>query len=648
MNLPADDTRLKQALEHANLPALVPALVQLTGDMSLLERFAPPSSPMMGAVDGNFSPEDQAVIRALAFDVLRAYRDGDGKLPALPSDETLQALMNWCAGEPLPAHYIPLAIEEAALSNRDPRRFEWNRRPAPEALAKFHVLIIGAGFGGICAAVRLGQAGIPYTIFEKNDSVGGTWYENRYPDLRVDVPNHFYSFSFRPNPDWSDYFSRGPEIEAYARGCAREYGVLERTRFGTEVLSAQYDDAAALWRVQVRGRDGREETIVANAVISAVGMLNRPKWPDIEGLDTFEGAIFHSSRWRPDVDLSGKRVGVIGTGASAVQFVPRVAEKAASLTIFQRSSHWVSFNASYRATIHDDFKWLLRHVPFYHNWYRFLLFWAGSDRAYPVFRIDPDWKDPDRSTSQANEFFRQFATQYIHDQLGGDPGLIAKCVPDYPPLGKRPLLDNGWYATLKRENVELVTAGIRRITPKGIETLDGRSIDLDVLVLSTGFHAGKFLWPMQVVGRGGVRLEDRWEGGENPRAHLGITMPDFPNLFCLYGPNTNPVVGSVIYMLECQTTYIMECLRAMLENGHRSLDCRREVHDAYNARLDAEMEQMVWRHPKVHSYYNNAKGRVITNMPWTMYDYWSMTRKPDLGDYHIDLTSTSPRSRLPG
>ena len=180
-----------------------------------------------------------------------------------------------------------------------------------------------------------------------------------------------------------------------------------------------------------------------------------------------------------------------------------------------------------------------------------------------------------------------------------------------------------------------MTAGIRRITPAGIETLDGRSIDLDVLVFSTGFHAGKFLWPMQVVGRGGVRLEDRWEGGENPRAHLGITMPDFPNLFCLYGPNTNPVVGSVIYMLECQTTYIMGCLRAMLENGYRSLDCRKEAHDAYNARLDAEMEHMVWRHPRAQSYYNNRSGRVITNVPWTMYDYWNMTRKPDLDDFHI-------------
>jgi 4-hydroxyacetophenone monooxygenase len=502
-------------------------------------------------------------------------------------------------------------------------------------LEGFRVAVIGAGFGGVLAGIRLGQAGIPYTIFEKNDSVGGTWYENTYPDLRVDVPNHFYSYSFRPNPNWSDYFSRGPEIEAYLEACARETGVRECVRFGTEVTRVDWDEATSRWHLALRGRDGREEVFAANAVISAVGMLNRPKLPEIEGLETFAGPSFHSARWRHDVALANRRVGVIGTGASAVQFVPRIAEQVAQLTIFQRAAHWISFNASYRATIHDSFKWCLRHLPYHHNWYRFLLFWTGSDRAYPVFRIDPKWKDPERSTSRANDYFRQSAIEYMREQLGGDSALLAKCVPDYPPLGKRPLLDNGWYAALRRPNVELVTEGIRRITRAGIETQDGREVPLDVLVLATGFHAGHFLWPMQIAGRGGVRLEGRWEGGENPRAHLGITVPDFPNFFCLYGPNTNPVVGSVIYMLECQVGYVMGCLRAMLENRWRSLDCRPEIHDAYNARLDAEMEHMVWRHPRVHSYYNNRSGRVITNVPWTMYDYWKLTRSPDLADFRV-------------
>lgn len=644
MTIPADDATLRHNLESANLPALLPAIVQLTGDASLLSRFSPPSPGMMGAVDGDFSREDQAAIRALAFDALRAYRDGDGSTPPLPSDSQLHEMMNWCAGEPLPESYVPLAIEEAALSDPDPRRFEWLRPPDPERLAAFRVAIIGAGFGGICAAVRLEQAGIPYTILEKNDAVGGTWYENSYPDLRVDVPNHFYSYSFEPNPDWTDYFSRRDELEAYIAGCARKHGVVDRVRFRTEVIEAAYDESSALWNVRIRDSAGGEETIQANAVISAVGMLNRPQTPDIPGLDCFEGASFHSSHWDHDLDLTGKRVGVIGTGASAMQFVPRVAEKAASLTVYQRAAHWVSYNVSYRASISEEFRWLLRHVPYYHSWYRFLLFWVGSDRVYPVFRIDPEWTDPESSTSLANDLFRQGAIEYIKTELEGDGELMEKCIPDYPPLGKRPLLDNGWYRTLRRENVSLVTEGIREITPLGVVTEDGVQHEFDVLVLATGFHAGKFLWPMKITGRNGVVLEDRWGGGEDPRAYLGITIPEFPNLFCLYGPNTNPVVGSVIFMHECQTSYIMGCLREMIENGHASLECRQQAHDDYNERLDAELEQMVWRHPKVKSYYNNSQGRVITNVPWTMYDYWAMTRTPDLSDYHVAGDSQARRA----
>jgi 4-hydroxyacetophenone monooxygenase len=635
MIIPADDETLARALEHANLPALLPAIVQLTGDRSLLKRFRPPSAPMMGAVDGDLSPEDASEIRAIALEALKRHRESGASLPPLPSDEELHEMMNWCAGERLPPEYVPLAIEEAALNDRDPRHFEWHARPDPTLLGSFHVLIIGAGFGGICAALRLEQAGIPYTVCEKNDVVGGTWYENAYPDLRVDVPNHFYSYSFEPNPDWSDFFSRRDEIEAYAVACARKHGVEQKVRFRTEVVSAKYDESRSLWRARIRSEDGREEVLEANAVISAVGMLNRPQIPSIQGLDSFEGTCFHSSRWPRDLDVDGKRVGVIGTGASAVQFVPPTAPDCAKMTIFQRAPHWVSYNAGYHRTVSDEFKWLLRHVPFYQSWYRFLLFWSGSDRVFPVFRIDPEWNEPERSTSIANDMFRQAATQYIEEQLEGDAELIEKCTPDYPPLGKRPLLDNGWYRTLRRDNVELVTEGIREILPDGVVTVDGEKHALDVLVLATGFHAGRFLWPMQIEGRGGVLLEERWEGGENPRAYLGITMPDFPNFFCLYGPNTNPVVGSVIFMLECQTTYIMGCLREMLEKGHRSFECRQDVHDAYNERLDAELEKMVWRHPRVRSYYNNRAGRVITNVPWTMHDYWAMTRDPDFTDYRV-------------
>jgi 4-hydroxyacetophenone monooxygenase len=635
VSIPADDATLAEYLESANLPALLPSIVQWTGDGSLLQRFPPPSPGVMGAMEGGFAPEDQAAIRAVALEALEAYFDGDGSLPPPPSHERLHDMMNWCAGEPVPSEYVPLAIEEAALVDPDPRRFAWRQRPDPAVLRDFHVLVIGAGFGGVCAAVRLEQAGIPYTICEKNDAVGGTWYENSYPDLRVDVPNHFYSYSFEPNPDWPDYYSRRDELEGYIGACARKHGIQRRVRFGTEVVSAEYEESSASWHVRVRREDGSEEVLHANAVISAVGMLNRPHIPSIDGLDSFGGPCFHSSRWQHEIDFEGKRVGVIGTGASAMQFAPVLASKVSKLTIFQRAAHWALPNPSYHSTVSEGFRWLLRHVPYYHSWYRFLLFWSGGDRVYPAFRIDPDWDDPENSTGPANAAFRMGAIEYMTDQLGGDAELMRKCLPDYPPMGKRPLLDNGWYRTLVRDNVELVTQKIRAVSSHAVITAGGAKHPLDVLVLATGFHAGRFLWPMQITGRGGVSLQDRWEEGENPRAHLGIAMPDFPNLFCMYGPNTNPVVGSVIFMLECQTQYIMGCLRALLESGHRSLECRKEVHDEYNERLDAELEKMVWRHPRVRSYYNNSAGRVITNVPWTMYEYWKMTRVPELGEYRV-------------
>jgi 4-hydroxyacetophenone monooxygenase len=268
MSIPAADEALKAFLEHANLPALLPAIVQLTGDATLLERFRAPVSPMMGAVDGDFSVEEQAEIRKVAFDALVAHRDGDGSFPAFPGEETLVKMMNWCAGETLPPEYVPLAIEEAALAEKDPRRFEWADQPDASALENFHVVVIGAGFGGVCAGIRLGQAGISYTICEKNESVGGTWHENSYPDLRVDVPNHFYSYSFEHNPDWSDYFSRRDELKAYIEGVSKKHGVDGNLRLNTEVLRADYDEAQAKWKVRIKGANGQEEVLEANAVVS--------------------------------------------------------------------------------------------------------------------------------------------------------------------------------------------------------------------------------------------------------------------------------------------------------------------------------------------------------------------------------------------
>jgi 4-hydroxyacetophenone monooxygenase len=489
---------------------------------------------------------------------------------------------------------------------------------------------------GLLAGIRLGEAGLPYTVIEKNADVGGTWYENRYPGCRVDVGNHFYCYSFEPNSEWSEFFARQPELQAYFERCLDKYGVREHVRFETEAVSATWHEPSGCWRVRVRGRDGREEVLEARAVISAVGQLNRPKLPDIPGLDSFAGPAMHSARWQDDVDLRGKRVAVIGTGASAFQIVPTIAPECAQLTVFQRSAPWMFANPSYHDAVRSGVRWALEHLPFYGRWYRFLLFWPGCDGGMEAMRLDPAWPHQERSSCQLNDVTRTLFTQYLEQQVGDDPELLEKVVPDYVCLGKRTLQDNGsWLAALKRENVALVTDEITGIVPDGVVTEDGRQRPFDVLVFATGFHANRFLWPMQITGRDGVKLAELW--GDEPRAHLGITVPGFPNLFCIYGPGTNLAHGgSLIFHSECQVRYILGCIEVLLADHHRAIECRQDAADDYDARLQSALSRMVWSHPSIESsWYRNASGRVTVLSPWRLVDYWSWTKQPDLAHFEL-------------
>ena len=611
-----------RALEDANLAVLVSAIAHLTGDASWLDRWDADTFFRLRN-PARMDDATAAEIRAAAAAVLAA-EPRIGATTTSPSPELIIRIATFCAGEPVDPEYAPLIAAESDFDGTDPRRFAWPEGASVNPAASLRVAIIGAGLGGVGMGIRLGQAGVPYTIYEKNGGLGGTWWENDYPDLRVDVPNLFYSYSFAPNADWPDHYSRRAELQSYIERTANEYGVTEHVQFETEVLAAEYDTDTARWTVRVRHGDDVVETEY-HAVISAVGMLNRPIVPDFEGLESFAGTKFHSSHWPVDLDLTGTRVGVIGTGASSVQLVPAIAPAVAHLSVFQRSRHWMMPNPFYLRAMTDGERWVMANVPYYAGWYRFLEFWNASDRMYSAFRVDPGWETTEQSISAPNEKLRILMTNSMRAQLEGDDDLFARLLPDYPPLGKRILQDGGWYAALRRDNVDLVTEPIERIVPEGVRTRDGVTHELDVLVLATGFHARKFLWPMEIRGPRGA-LQEQW--GDEPRAYLGITVPGFPNLFCLYGPNTNPVVGSVIFMLECQIDYVIRCLGLLAACGSAAMDCRQDVHDEYNARVDAEHEQMVWRHPRVHSYYNNDDGRVVTNAPWRLLDYWRMTREP--------------------
>lgn len=355
----------------------------------------------------------------------------------------------------------------------------------------------------------------------------------------------------------------------------------------------------------------------------------------MKGRETFKGKSFHSSAWDHSVDLKGKRVAVIGTGASAFQFVPAIAGDVGSMVVFQRTPPWLGPTPDYHESVGEGQKWLLKTVPFYAQWYRFWLFWMLTDGIYPMVQSDPAWNGPN-SVSAANDMLREMLTVCLKAQTGEDEAFFRKCLPTYPPGGKRSVRDNGvWIAALRRPNVELVTDPIAEITPNGIKTKDGKEYAVDVIIYGTGFQASNFLSPMKFKGRGGVDLHEQWDG--DPRAYLGITLPNFPNLFVMYGPNTNIVVnGSIIFFSECEIHYIMGCIELLLRDGYAAMEPKRDVHDVFNETIDAGNAQMAWGSDQVNSWYKNAKGRVTQNWPFPLVDYWNRTRAPNPADFEFE------------
>jgi 4-hydroxyacetophenone monooxygenase len=628
----AGEAWLADAIELANIPILLPVLVQLTGDERWLA--APYLPDRNRGLDDNPSgglpQEIQAEIRAAALHAILAWRAGAPVALPQPQPELMVRMLSVVMGEEIPPEYGPMLADEAVIAT-DPRIEEPVTVPPG-----FRVLIVGAGVSGLTMGLKLGQMGIPYTIVEKNAEVGGTWYENRYPGAGVDTPSALYSFSFSQDHQWSKFFALRDELYGYLKETFERTGVLSAVQLQTEVTSATYDEAEQSWAVTARGPDGATEELTANVLITAVGALNRPKWPAIDGLDRFAGPVIHTAQWPDDLDLTGKRVGVIGNGASSMQLVPAIAERTRSVTVFQRSPQWAAPFELLGVEIAEPLRWLIATVPLYRVWYRLRAGWTFNDRIHSTLQKDPGWEHPERAVNAVNDAHRRFFTRYLERELDGRPDLVAKALPDYPPYGKRILLDNGWFRSLTRDDVFLVTDRISEITEDGVITEDGTTHELDVLVCATGFQATRFLTPMDIRGRSGAGLRETWQD-EDARAYLGMTVPDYPNLLILYGPNAQGGHGgSLIGTAEMQTHYLASMLRQMLERGIGAIEARQELHDEYSRRVDAAHEQMIWTHPGMDTYYRNSRGRVVVNTPWRVVDYWQMTRDANLAEYVVE------------
>ena len=628
--------QIEEILKDAHLPALMCAMVQMTGETDWLRPEWTPTYNPLSRGDTGIPEAEQAKIRKRAAEAIHAHLAGKPLAMPTPPTDVLRRQMDFVAGAPIPEQYVDFLEDELVLKGRSSKEPHFETPELKAAARRLKVLVVGAGMSGLLTGIRLSQAGVPFEIVDKNADVGGTWFENAYPGCRVDNANHMYSYSFEPNHAWPQHFSPQPVLLDYFRGIAAKYDLRKHIRFETLVEQLAWDDTRSVWRCTLKGKDGKTEVVEANAVVTAVGQLNRPRFPDIEGLGTFEGPAFHSAEWRHDVDLKGKRVIVIGTGASAYQFVPEIAPDVAHLTVFQRSPPWALPVPHYHEDVPEGMKWTLEHVPYYDKWYRFQLFWMTTEGFLPMVKSDPKWNGGPGAVSGENAMLREMAIASFAQQLQDRPDLLPKVTPAYPLGGKRAVLDNGvWLAALKRDNVDLVTEKIERITPKGVVTADGREYEADVLIYGTGFQASNFLSFLKVKGRGGRDLHETWGG--DARAYLGITHPGFPNLFTIYGPNTNIVVnGSIIFFSECAVRYIVGALKLLAETGAAAMEPKKDVYDEFNRKVDEANAGWAWGSPHVSSWYKNQFGRVSQNWPFGLIDYWRATLAPNPDDYVLE------------
>jgi cation diffusion facilitator CzcD-associated flavoprotein CzcO len=623
-----DTEVLREHLLQADPGVLVAVLAQMTSDATVVDRYAAAIEHVPDPPE-RAGRTDPATAAALADEIVGAL-SSPRPAGATPADERelFAALLPIALGADVDDEQVDLLFEQGGFRPSQPTLPRTPPIPTTTTMA-----IIGAGIAGIAVALAAAEEGVQFQIYDRNSEVGGTWLTTTYPGIGVDTPSAYYSLSREVNPDWSSYYPQGAEYQAYLVALADKHDLRRHIRFDTEVEALWWDEQRQQWQVRSRAADGTQRIEYFSVVVTAAGYLNRPRFPDIKGRDTFSGASIHSALWDHSVDLSGKRVAVIGAGCTAVQIVDACVDDVEHLTVFQRQPHWVAPRKRLSDEVPEHRRYLGRVLPFYAMWHRLKSYWATADNNYPVILQDPEWSRTHLSISPANDVLLQMCLDYIERTFGAGTELARKVTPDFAPYGKRIIRDpGGYYAALTRDHVDVEASEPAEVNPEGIVTADGRQIDLDVIIYATGYHLD-FLSTVDIRGRDGTTLASVW--GDSPRAYRGGAVPGFPNLFITSAPNYSPGHGAgANFSMEILAHYIVECLQLMALRDATTIEVTQQAFDDYVAGIDEAMRRTVWCHtPNAHTYYRSPSGRVVVATPYRLIDLWQQHRAPAEADF---------------
>jgi 4-hydroxyacetophenone monooxygenase len=621
--LAATDAEIDAAVKLTDAMALRGAIYQLSGDEEIAA--AKVTKQIFGFSDvyAPATPEDAAIIQGRAAAFLKKYRD-EGAPPISPGPaDRLARSLALTAGQEIDQSELTMWLEELAL---DPwsRGLKWKATPPAKALADFKVMVIGTGLNGLGAAVQLQHAGIPFEMIDKNPEIGGTWWENRYPGARVDSPSRTYTHIFGADYIYDYAFCPRADNQRYIDWVGKKFNLRDSIHFSTTVKSMAWDEGQKKWKITVEGLTG-EKTLWANAIVNATGIFNIANVPDVAGAETFKGDSFHSSRVPLDYDFKGKRVAVVGTGASGYQMIPEMVKIAGHVTVFQRRPQWLFPTPGYLGKLPVEVPWLDRNLPLHNNFMRFRQNWLIGEHVIAKNAIvDPEWKDP-HTRSAFNHKIREMRVAYVREKFADHPELIDKMIPPHPPFSARPVLvDETYnvYDAILKDNCDLVTTTIERLVPEGIVS-DGKVHKVDVIVWATGFKTSDILSTIQVTGRGGLDLQKVW-AKDGARAYAGGSMvPGFPNFFMLYGPNTNlGSGGGIINVGEVSMTFALERMAELILDNKRTVEVTQKGFDDYNAELDALEKTRIYVDPRAQNYYVNEHNRSVVNCPFPLRQVW--------------------------